>query len=140
MDRVVIQRHQLWTKTSLDELATVINWFSQNCQSSVSRETLIRCQTVLAEAFTNVVRHAHRHLHVETPIEIELTLHPQQLELRVWDCGPTFEFTHYLNTHTAPDPEAIGGRGIQLIAHLADQVSYERTADQRNCLWMIKRY
>lgn len=139
MNRDVVQRHHLQTRTSLEELVTVLTWFNQSCQSSVSRETLIRCQTVLAEAFTNVVRHAHRHLHAETPIEIEVSLYPGWLELQVWDRGPKFEFARYLGQaqqNCAPD--AIGGRGIRLIAQLADRVSYERTLDQRNCFRMIK--
>lgn len=95
---------------------------------------------MLAEAFTNAVRHAHRDCSLETPILIEVCLDDSQLEMRVWDFGPGFDPTQRIKCLETIDPEATGGRGIQLISQLADSFEYQRTRDNRNCLQMIKQY
>ncbi len=136
----MVQHHRLLTRTNLEELATVLDWLNQICQREISRDVLIQCQMILAEAFTNAVRHAHRNMDVETPIEIEAGLHPNWLELRVWDSGPAFELNYLLHNPHLTSPEATGGRGIHLIAQLTDQFSYDRMADNRNCLLMVKQY
>lgn len=136
----MVQHYRLLTKTHLGELAIVLDWLNQICQTEISRDVLIQCQTILAEAFTNAVRHAHRDLDMETPIEIEAGLDGHWLELRVWDLGPAFELNYLLHNSQLTSPDAVGGRGIHLIAQLTDRSSYERIEDKRNCLLMVKQY
>lgn len=131
-------QYRLQVETNLEELATVLTWFNSHCQSRLPRQTLIQCQTILAEGFTNAVRHAHRDQVVQTPIEIELSLLEAQIELRIWDLGPEFDLEQRIQSSlTKPGAEAVGGRGIQIIARLADSFSYRRT-DSRNCLQITK--
>lgn len=137
----MVKANRLQVKTSLDELSNVLNWFSALYQNRLSKIILIQCQTMLAEAFTNAVRHAHHNREIETPIDIEVYLDEAQLEIRVWDFGPEFNLEHRIRGCAVKvDPEATGGRGIQLISRLADSLSYQRMVDNRNCLRMIKRY
>jgi serine/threonine-protein kinase RsbW len=140
----VSQDNRLQVQTSLDELSNVLGWFDSLYQNQLSRDIFIQCQTMLAEAFTNAVRHAHRNQSIDTPIDIEVYLSPSQLEIRVWDSGAEFNLEHRIkNEPLKVDPEATGGRGIQLLARLADSLSYQKMVDNRNrlrnCLQMIKR-
>lgn len=66
---------------------------------------------------------------------------PQQLEIRIWDSGATFDFTQKLASQSpTPDCNAVSGRGLKLIFDLVDHFSYTRTEDDRNCLLMVKHY
>jgi serine/threonine-protein kinase RsbW len=134
----VAQHHYLQVETNLEELSTVLKWFNGHCQSRVSRQTLIQCQTILAEGFTNAVRHAHRDKAPQTPIDLEMSLSEHQIELWIWDLGPEFDLEQRIQASpNKPASEATGGRGMQIIARLADSFSYRRT-DSRNCLKIIK--
>jgi anti-sigma regulatory factor (Ser/Thr protein kinase) len=134
----VVQQLSLKVTTRLEELATVLGWFNRHYQPQLSRQTLIECQTLLAEGFTNAVQHAHRDQAPQTPIEIELSLLGDQIELRIWDRGPTFDLEQRMQNHPEkPASEAMRGRGLQIIASLADSFSYHRFHD-RNCLQITK--
>ncbi|MBW4465862.1 MAG: ATP-binding protein [Pegethrix bostrychoides GSE-TBD4-15B] len=131
-------QHRLQVETNLEDLAAVLSWFNGHCQPQLSRQTLIQCQTILAEGFTNAVRHAHRDKSMHTPIELEVSILADQIELRIWDCGPEFDLEQRIQTSPRQtQTEATGGRGIQLIAGLADSYSYRRTGS-RNCLQITK--
>ncbi len=131
-------RHCLQVQSNLLELAHVLNWFNRSYEAQISRSLLIQCQTILAEGFTNAVRHAHRHLSHETLIEIEVELLADQIEICLWDQGPEFDLSQRIASLEA-GRDAIGGRGIQLITRLADSFTYQRT-EQRNCLRVIKTF
>lgn len=134
-------QNRLQVTTNLTELNQVLLWFDQLQQPTIPRKIWIQCQTALAEGFTNAVKHAHSTLHSDTIVEIEVTITPQQLEIYVWDFGPPFDLMQKLKSQEPVfDPTASSGRGLQLIARIADQINYVRTDDHRNCLSMIKYY
>jgi serine/threonine-protein kinase RsbW len=137
----VFQKSYLQVKSNLNELARILAWFNGLYQPIIPRSVLVQCQTVLVEAFTNAVRHAHQGRPHETPIDIEVSLLEHCLELRVWDQGPAFDLEQKLRNLPKPtNPNRTGGRGIQIIAHLSDSFSYTRMPGDRNCLLMIKHY
>ena len=90
----------------------------------------------LAEGFSNAVRHAHRHLPPDTPIDVEFNLSRDRIELKIWDWGKPF------------DPDALeepelgtlrqGGYGWFLLRRLVNRVSYRRDRQGRNCLLLEK--
>jgi len=122
-------------------LEQVLSWFDQFNQPSIPKKIWIQCQLALAEGFTNAVRHAHKDLPPDVPIDIEVTLFPQALELRIWDRGPSFDLEQRLrNLERTVDEQAGGGRGIAILQKIADEISYTRTDDNRNCLLIVKKY
>ncbi|MFS8880505.1 ATP-binding protein [Synechococcus sp. H55.11] len=135
------QTFALRVETTLDALGQVLTWFESFRNAGIPDPIWTECQLVLAEGFTNAVRHAHRALPPSTPIDIELILMPQELELRIWDQGQEFDlegaFRHLVAN---PDPESEGGRGIWLMKALSTRLSYTRQADGRNCLLIGKRF
>ncbi|GAB4183550.1 MAG: ATP-binding protein [Coleofasciculaceae cyanobacterium] len=128
-------------KSDLTELEQVLLWFDQLHQPFIPRKVWLQCQLALAEGFTNAIRHAHKGLPTDVPIELEVTLFPQHLELRVWDHGPPFDLEQWFQIHEQKvDSGGGGGRGIAILKKIADQLSYTRTDDNRNCLSIVKYY
>jgi serine/threonine-protein kinase RsbW len=135
-----LQRAFLQVNTDLNALAEVLLWFDQFKGPPLPDRDWLQCQLLLAEAFTNAVRHAHKGRPVELLIDMEVMLLPEQIEIRLWDWGDPFNLTQSLARRSVVlEPEAEGGRGLQLMQKLADVVSYTRL-DHRNCLLIVKYY
>lgn len=137
----VLQTTSLQVQTDLTELKQVLSWFNHVAESILSRAILIQCQTLLAEGFTNAVRHAHHNRSPETPINIQITFSDRELEIRIWDYGFPFDLEDALNhLSDGADKFSAGGRGLGLLKQMSDQVQYIRTLDCRNCLIVVKNY
>ncbi|NCJ08725.1 anti-sigma regulatory factor [Synechococcales cyanobacterium C] len=135
------QNNHLQVKTDLNDLALVIDWINQWNPQVLSETEWLQCQIALAEGFTNAVRHAHRGLPLETPIEIDFNLYGDHLEICVWDLGPPFDLLTTLTMLPEPNPaHAESGRGLQLIRRVADELSYTRNESRQNCLRIVKYY
>lgn len=136
-----MQQDHLTVKSELKLLNHVQQWFEEFCLKNLpqlgwSESQLYRLNLALAEGFTNAVRHAHQALPPETNIDIDVSLWVDRLEIRIWDYGKPF------NPEAIAEPEPgtlqVGGYGWFLLRRLADHVVYERGADGRNCLLIVK--
>jgi serine/threonine-protein kinase RsbW len=137
----VDNQFSLQVKTDLNVLPSVLAWFNANQPAPIPENIWIKCQTALAEGLTNTIRHAHRDLDTNTPILIEVSVFADILEIRIWDHGPAFDLTQQLaTTADVIDQNQIGGRGLYLIQRLCDDFSYSRSADQQNCLLLVKHF
>jgi serine/threonine-protein kinase RsbW len=96
-------------------------------------------ELALVEAFTNAVRHAHASKTPETPIELEITIDYEAIELKIWDCGSGFNFDQFVRNPLGMEQTAERGRGLKIIRKIADTVSYTHIG-QRNCLSIVKHY
>jgi len=149
----MLERDRLTVSSYLEELASVQQWFRALISRLAEKNPWIDDQfdqlnLALAEGFTNAVRHAHADLPSDTPIEIELVLQPERIEICIFDQGAPFD----PDSLREPKPGALreGGYGWFLLRRLADQVTYNRTAitssvtadsdlnNQRNCLRIVK--
>ncbi|MBD1920580.1 ATP-binding protein [Microcoleus sp. FACHB-831] len=127
--------------SDLHKLDDVLSWFEELNHPSIPLKVWLQCQLALAEGFTNAVRHAHKGLASDVLIGIEVTLFPECLEIRIWDSGPPFDLEGRIKILCeTPDETAGSGRGIAILHKIADQLSYTRTNDQRNCLLIVKHY
>lgn len=157
-DLTMLKRAHLTVTSHLEELSAVQQWF----QALISRlaidtpwvdEQFDQLNLALAEGFTNAVRHAHANLPGSTPIDIELLLQPEKIEICIFDQGDPFD----PNSLNEPQPGSLreGGYGWFLLRRLADQVTYDRAVPQdpspgplpistesseipRNCLRIVK--
>ncbi len=139
MDTLKHSRYE--TQTEVTALKAVLNWFDGFRQLSISREVWLQCQLALIEGFTNVVRHAHKGLPRETPVEIEVAVTTDSLEIWIWDRGPGFDLQDMLDRKlqtTTPDSE--GGRGLRIMARVADKIAYTQVDTERNCLYLKKSF
>lgn len=135
-----VSKNQLQVRSTIDELSPVLDWFNQLPQPAIPKKVWMQCQTALAEGLTNAIRHAHKGKPTATLIEVEVTIHAQAIEIRIWDQGDAFDLAQRLTAlPQTVSQEAIGGRGLLLLQRLADHLSYVRL-DDRNCLLIVKNY
>jgi serine/threonine-protein kinase RsbW len=136
-----LRKIHLQVNTDLKALEQVLDWYEQLENLSIPQIVFQQCQLVLAEGFTNAVRHAHKGLSSETPIELEVTVFNESLEMRIWDYGQPFDLEAKLSELKEREGEVLqeGGRGLNWIVMLTDRLSYTRTSDERNCLVIVKR-
>ncbi len=135
----MLKQEQLIVESRLEKLTEVQQWFDRFCSASNLpwiEAVFDQVNLALAEGFTNAVRHAHAHLPKETPIEINLLISPDCLEVKIWDRGEPFDPDRLAE----PKPGTLkeGGYGWFLLRRLADQVDYERHERGRNCLHITK--
>lgn len=142
MEKLTKQKNHLQVPSDLEYNAEVLSWFDRLPHGTIDNETWIKCKTALAEGWTNAARHGHKDLPRETPIDIEVAILPQSIEIKIFDRGPGFYFAGKLQERKAQikPKDDLGGRGLLLIAEIADRLSYTRTSDRRNCLYMVKHY
>jgi serine/threonine-protein kinase RsbW len=113
-----------WLLNSLEvELGNHVDWPRQSN----------RLRLVLVEAYSNVVRHAHKD-QPNLPVLIRLELKNRDIALEIWDHGQGFD----LSTYLPPSPEARqeSGYGWLILNRLMDQVEYRLQVNGRNCLKM----
>jgi serine/threonine-protein kinase RsbW len=107
-------------KAELGELEA-INWPRQSS----------RLRLALVEAYSNVVRHAHKE-ESNLPVLIRVELHDGELSLEVWDQGEGYN----MDAYSAPSPgdKQEGGYGWLIMSRLMDKVEYRLQVDGGNCL------
>ncbi|MBW4688724.1 MAG: anti-sigma regulatory factor [Komarekiella atlantica HA4396-MV6] len=132
----------LKVNTDLTASSQVLSWFEQINQPPIpDKKIWWQCQTLLIEGFANIVEHAHKNLPIETPIEIEVLRLDKQIEIRIWSQGKPFNLEQELReTSELEENDQERGRGLKIMAAIADNLSYEPTADNRYCLFISKYY
>lgn len=111
-----------WLLNSLEvELGEHIDWPRQSN----------RLRLVLAEAYSNVIRHAHRDK-PNLPVLVRLDVDHRDIALEIWDHGNGYE----MDTYNPPQPETKqeSGYGWLIMSRLMDRVDYKLQIDGRNCL------
>jgi serine/threonine-protein kinase RsbW len=137
----VLKKADLQVNTGLHGLDQVLSWFSQLYDSRIPTSVWIRCQLALAEGFTNAVRHAHNGKPADLPVDIQVVVFDEFIEIKIWDWGDPFDLeTKIKNIAEKVDLAAPGGRGLKLMKDIGDTLSYVRTGDGRNCLSIAKNY
>lgn len=136
-----IKQAFLQVETNLDALAEVLQWFEALSLPLLSYDLWWQSQLALTEGFTNAVRHAHRGLPPKTPIQIEVCIFVDYLEMKIWDQGQPFDLETKLRMalNQPLDPFNPGGRGLIFMHKFTNALHYIRAADQRNCLIMRKK-
>lgn len=118
-----------------------MTWFNQFQTSPMPRQLWLQCQIVLAEGFTNALRHGHAHLPATTLVEIEMVVSDHTIDIRIWDQGPGFDLNAVLaHQMDQCDRDAERGRGLRIMSRVADQLTYQRYPAKGNCLHLHKAY
>ncbi|MGK7889346.1 MAG: ATP-binding protein [Leptolyngbyaceae cyanobacterium] len=90
-----------------------------------------RFRLVLVEAYSNVVRHAHKDK-PNLPVLLRLEMKGSDISIEVWDYGQGYDLSTYLPP--APDDLQDGGYGWLILNRLMDKVEYRLQINGRNCL------
>jgi serine/threonine-protein kinase RsbW len=111
-----------WLLGSLEvELGDSVDWSRQSS----------RLRLALVEAYSNVVRHAHRD-QPNLPVLIRLELEERDIALEIWDHGKGFDLSTYLPPN--PEDKQESGYGWLIMNKLMDRVEYRLQVNGRNCL------
>lgn len=142
-DESLLMRSHLKVGTDLLFLEEVLQWFDQITTPFLPPDLNYECKIAITEGFTNAVRHAHHGLSKNTPIDIQVKILSNSIEIKLWDFGQPFDFPKtlhlILNEKIAP-LEKEQGRGLILMSKLTDEVTYCRLDDHRNCLTMRRHF
>jgi serine/threonine-protein kinase RsbW len=139
-------RYEMRTPTDIYAMAKVQQWFA--AIPNIPPKVRMQCNLVLVEIFTNVVCYAHGDLPEDTPIDLQVTVDEQGLELHIWDFGAPFnlkrevELQRDRHQRALDDPDDLptGGRGLMITNSIADQLEYLPLPDGRNHFWMRKNF
>ncbi|MFW6358212.1 MAG: ATP-binding protein [Chroococcales cyanobacterium] len=111
-----------WLLDSLElELGDTVDWPRQSN----------RLRLALVEAYSNVVRHAHKG-QPNLPVLVRLELDNRDLALEIWDHGKGFDLSTYLPPN--PGDKQENGYGWLIMNRLMDRVEYRLQVNGRNCL------
>ncbi|MBD2250450.1 ATP-binding protein [Nostoc parmelioides] len=90
-----------------------------------------RLRLALVEAYSNVVRHAHKE-QPNLPVLLRLEFKERDIALEIWDYGTGFDMSTYFPPN--PDDRQEGGYGWLIMNRLMDKVEYQLQVDGANCL------
>ncbi|MDB9311632.1 anti-sigma regulatory factor [Spirulina sp. CS-785/01] len=103
------------------ELGDSVEWTNQSN----------RLRLALVEAYSNVVRHAHKD-QPQIPVLLRLELQERDIALEIWDHGTGYDLSTYLPPN--PEEKQEGGYGWLIMNRLMDKVEYQLQINGRNCL------
>ena len=127
---------ELHVPSDLKFLTIVENWLLGSLEVQLgesvdwSRQSN-RLRLVLVEAYSNVVRHAHKE-QANLPVLIRLELKNRDIALEIWDRGDGFDMSEYFPP--SPTDKQEGGYGWLIMNRLMDKVEYQLQVNGGNCL------
>ncbi|NEQ96966.1 MAG: anti-sigma regulatory factor [Cyanothece sp. SIO2G6] len=129
-------RTELHVPSDLKFLTIVEEWLLGSLKAelgdSVDWSALAgRFRLVLVEAYSNVVRHAHKDK-PNLPVLLRLEMKGNDISIEVWDYGSGYDLSTYLPP--TPDDLQDGGYGWLILNRLMDKVEYRLQINGRNCL------
>jgi serine/threonine-protein kinase RsbW len=99
-----------------------------------------KIEIAVDEACSNILEHGYGDVTPKPPIRVEFEVQANSFCVRIYDQGDPFDFAAHA-APTFPDHWHDGntrGVGLFLIKECMDEVSYDKSPDQRNCLRMVK--
>lgn len=130
---------ELKIPSDLKFLGVVENWLLESLAAELKDNELwpqmaVRLRLALVEAYSNVVRHAHKD-NPELPVTLRLTLAEPLVTIEIWDFGQGYDIETYLTP--APEERQEGGYGWMILSKLMDKVQYQLQAQEgQNCLML----
>ncbi|MEG5253709.1 MULTISPECIES: ATP-binding protein [unclassified Microcoleus] len=97
-----LKKISLKVNSDIKAVAQVLEWVDAVFENLPIPETVFcEFKLVSIEGFTNAVRHAHKDLPLATPIDLEITIFPSHLEIKIWDYGKPFDLKSKLQEDLA---------------------------------------
>jgi serine/threonine-protein kinase RsbW len=103
-------------ENAIDEATTVIG---------ISQDNYGKILVSAMEAVNNAILHGN-HSDPGKMVYIEITAKGKELQIAVTDEGPGFKPEMVPDPTTPENIEALNGRGIYLMSHLADRIEYNK--------------
>ncbi len=103
-------------ENAIDEATTVLG---------ISQDNYGKILVSAMEAVNNAILHGN-HSIPEKIVDIEIDYKSNELQITVTDEGPGFKPENVPDPTTPENIEALNGRGIYLMSHLADKIEYTK--------------
>jgi serine/threonine-protein kinase RsbW len=104
-----VKQISLRTNSRVEAVPDVLKWY-QDLEFFIFDKTIWwQCQIAVIEAFTNAVRHAHKNLPIDTPIDLEITIFTDRIEMKVWDFGMPFDLVKKLQEIQERESQILAG-------------------------------
>ena len=89
-----LRKIRLIVNSDIKAVTQVLQWLDQFLEDlePFPNQFVEQCKIAAIEGFTNAVRHAHKSLPLETPIELAIAVFNDRLEIEIWDSGEPFDF------------------------------------------------
>lgn len=111
-------------ENAIDEATSVIG---------ISQDNYGKIMVSAMEAVNNAILHGNRS-NPEKIVDIEISYKGNELNITVTDEGPGFRPESVPDPTTPENIEALNGRGIYLMSHLADKIQY---SEKGNSVTMV---
>ncbi len=108
----------------IDNINIVESFIENACdENKISEDIYGNILIAVTEAVNNAIKHGNKE-DKKKLVDLEVESYEQKVIFKIGDEGIGFDFKH-LNDPTSPENiEEEGGRGIFLMKHLADEVSF----------------
>ena len=133
----ILKQSHRKVETTFEALPEILEWCEQFVDGVVQKKFVVQFQVILAESISKVVRDIHKNLPSTTPIEVELKLFTDYLEIRILEQGKPFYLLASLIADLPHENDYCGN--IYVIPRLIDELCYITLPDKGNCLIMRKR-
>ena len=123
---------------SIRENIRIVESFIDNAKEKYQLDDVLYGNIMIAvtESVNNAIRHGNK-LDPSKNVHLSLRLVEGQIQFTILDEGEGFDFKN-LPDPTAPENiEKPGGRGIFLMKHLADEVSFDDTGKQVDLIFYM---
>ncbi|MEC9372271.1 MAG: ATP-binding protein, partial [Planctomycetota bacterium] len=97
-------------------------------RNGYSPASVFALRLAFEEAVINALRHGHKNLPNE-PVEVEWSVDPEKVHLRVRDKGPGFDPENVADPTLEENIENPSGRGIMLIRAYMSEVAYNESGN-----------
>ena len=91
----------------------------------ISQDSYGKILVSAMEAVNNAIQHGN-HSNPEKIVDIEISFKSNELKIKVTDEGSGFKPEQVPDPTTPENIEALNGRGIYLMSHLADKIEYNK--------------
>ena len=133
MEEEKVQAGQLYTLQlkSTQESITQLELLIENISDkyNVSEDTFANMMTCLNEVFINAVKHGNKNDPAKKVI-INAEVNAKRIIWTITDEGEGFDYTHLPDPTSPENLEALTGRGVFIIKHLADQYIFNASGNE----------
>jgi len=133
MEEEKVQAGQLYTLQlkSTQESITQLELLIENISDkyNVSEDTFANMMTCLNEVFINAVKHGNKN-DPDKKVIINAEVNAKRIIWTITDEGEGFDYTHLPDPTSPENLEALTGRGVFIIKHLADQYIFNASGNE----------
>jgi len=115
------------TTESITKLETLIENIAD--KYNVSEDTFANMMTCLNEALINAIKHGNKNNPAKKVI-VNAEVNSKRIIWTVTDEGEGFDYTHLPDPTSPENLEALTGRGVFIIKHLADQCIFNASGTE----------